>query len=152
MLVLTFEVAGSPFAVAVRRVVEVVPRVPLRAVPHAPEDLAGLLHFRGMAVPVIDLGARLGRGRCADRLNTRIILAEGRPHEPGQPVNLVGLVAERVDDVRTVDPAHPALGAELAGRQVAAYLGAVFQVGERLIQMVEPDRILGDVSLGATQP
>src|SRR4051812_48300191 len=59
MLVLTFRVAEAPFAVAVARVVEVVPRVALRAMPHSPDYLAGLLHYRGKAVPVVDLGARI---------------------------------------------------------------------------------------------
>lgn len=149
MLVLTFEVAGSPFAVAVRRVVEVVPRVPLRAVPHAPRDLAGLLHFRGMAVPVIDLGVRVAGIPCAERLNTRIILAESGHQEPGRPPALIGLIAERVDDVRAVDLTRPALATSGVGGE-SAYLGSVYQVDGRLIQLVEPERVLaaGPKALG----
>ena len=108
MLVLTFRVAEAPFAVAVAKIVEVIPRVELRPIPHAPDHLAGLLHYRGRAVPVVDLGPRLGRARCADRLNTRIILVEiGTKREHDLP-SLLGMIAERVDEVREV--AEAALG------------------------------------------
>lgn len=143
MLVLTFRVADAPFAVAVGRVVEVVPRVPLRALPHAPAYLAGLLHFRGRAVPVVDLGSLIGGSPCANRLNTRIILVETGGRGTGKPKNLLGLVAERVDDVRAVDAAAAALPA--SSYEEAPYLGAVFQVDDGLIQMVEPDRVLPEL-------
>ena len=61
MLLLVFRVAGDPYAIEATRVVEVVPRVELRALPHArPEALAGLFRYRGQMVPVIDLGVLLG--------------------------------------------------------------------------------------------
>ncbi|WP_435022639.1 chemotaxis protein CheW (plasmid) [Tundrisphaera sp. TA3] len=146
MLVLTFRVAEAPFAVAVARVVEVVPRVRLRALPQAPDYLAGLLHFRGKAVPVVDLGTRIAGIPCADRLNTRIILVEAAAR--GGPASLLGLIAERVDDVRSVDEAGAALPA--AGFAAAPYLGAVYQADGGLIQMIEPDRILSDGDGAAT--
>src|SRR4051812_16776804 len=99
MLVLRFRAAGSPYAIAVSRVVEVSPRVPLRAVPQAPPHLVGLLRYRGGAVPVVDLGVLMGGEPAPDRLDTRLILADaGR--EGGC---LVALVAERVVDVRDLD-------------------------------------------------
>jgi chemotaxis-related protein WspB len=136
MLVLTFRVAGAPFAVAVGRVAEVVPRVSLRALPGAADGLAGLLHYRGRAVPVVDLGVRIAGAPCADRLDTRIILVEAG----GRASGLLGLIAERVEDVRAVDEAHAALPGAAAGG--AAFLGAVYQVDGALVQMIEPDRVL----------
>lgn len=59
MLLLVFQVAGESYAVEANRVIEVVPRVDLRRLPHAPAALAGLLRYRGQVVPVIDLGVFL---------------------------------------------------------------------------------------------
>ena len=56
MLLLTFTAGANRYAIDVARVVELVPRVELRAIPHAPAFLAGLLGYRGKVVPVIDLG------------------------------------------------------------------------------------------------
>jgi chemotaxis-related protein WspB len=140
MLVLTFRVAGVPYAVAVRRVVEVVPRVELRALPHAPGHLVGLLRYRGGAVPVVDLGLLMGGAACRDRLDTRIILVDG-----GSGMGLMGLVAERVDDVREVDESRRAVvGLEIAK---APYLGTVYEADDGLLQLIEPGKILGGLAI-----
>jgi chemotaxis-related protein WspB len=133
MLVLTFRVAGVPYAVAARRVVEVVPRVELRLIPHAPKYLAGLLRYRGGAVPVVDLGLLMGEAACVDRLDTRIILVEAGS-------GLLGLVAERVDDVRLVDESRRAV----AGLEIgdAPYLGPIYETDDGLLQLVDPGKIL----------
>lgn len=140
MLVLTFRVAGVPYAIAVARVIEVVPRVPLRAVPHAPSHLAGLLRYRGGVVPVVDLGLLMGGPACGERLNTRIVLVDAGREGGG----MVGLVAERVDDVRALDESRRAA----AGLEIGAapYLGAVFETDDGLLQLIEPGQVLGEMA------
>src|SRR4051812_36805940 len=151
MLLLTFRAAESPYAVDVARVVEVVPRIDLRRLPHAPAFLAGVFDYRGVVVPVVDLGVLLGAEGCADRLSTRIILvdsrpgdrrpragaAEGRGHEPDEsgrdeaPARgtredgrwLLGLVAEQVSDVSAVKP-EQVISAAMQLPQ-SPYLGAI---------------------------
>ena len=56
MLLLTLKAGANRYAIDVARVIELVPRVELRAIPHAPPFLAGLLGYRGKVIPVIDLG------------------------------------------------------------------------------------------------
>src|SRR3954467_13970536 len=113
MLLLVFRVAEAPYAVEAGRGVEVVPRVALRALPHAPEALAGLFRYRGRVVPVIDLGVLLGDGPSPTRLSTRIIVvddlmpARGRAHLGLVPGRVVGF--RRVVDGRIV-PQAPLLG------------------------------------------
>ena len=79
MLLLTFRAAENLYAIDVTRVVEVVPRVNLRRLPHAPHFLAGVFDYRGTVVPVIDLGVLLGSESCRDRLSTRTILVDTHP-------------------------------------------------------------------------
>jgi chemotaxis-related protein WspB len=147
MLVLKFRVAEVPYAVAVRRVVEVVPRVALRELPHAPRYLAGLLRYRGGAVPVVDLGLLMGDSACVERLDTRIILVDGGVHG-GTSLGYVGLIAERVDDVRLVDESRRAVsGLEIGD---APYLGAVYETDDGLLQLVEPGKI--QVGMAAEAP
>lgn len=141
MLVLTFRVAGVAYAVAVARVAEVVPRVGLRGVPHAPAHLAGLLRYRGGAVPVVDLGLLMGPAPCRDRLDTRIILVDAGPGG-----GLLGLIAEEVDDVRALDESRRAVAGLEIGR--APYLGAVYETDDGLLQLVEAARIMGEMSPG----
>ena len=72
-------------AIDVARVVEVVPRINLRRLPHAPCFLAGVFDYRGKVVPVVDLGVLLGSESCRDQLSTRIILVNSHPAAPSQP-------------------------------------------------------------------
>src|ERR1700730_14010062 len=81
MLLLTFTAGMNRYAVDVTRVVELVPRVELRLIPHAPAFLAGLLSYRGKVVPVIDLGLLLNVAPCRDCLSTRIILVNDTPDD-----------------------------------------------------------------------
>jgi chemotaxis-related protein WspB len=148
MLVLTFRVAEVLYAVAVKRVVEVVPRVALRGVPHAPDYLAGLLRYRGGAVPVVDLGLLMGESACRDRLDTRIILVDGGLHGGSGP-GFLGLIAERVDDVQVVDESKRAV----AGLEIerAPYLGSVYETDGGLLQLVEPGKILEGMAIAASE-
>lgn len=138
MLVLTFQVDRAPYAVPVGQVIEVVPRVELRPIPHAPPCLLGLLHYRGAAIPVVDLGLLMGRSPCADRLDTRILLVHAGG-VGGAADDRLGLLAERVNDLVEVDAGRPAMQA--AGRLGAAYLGPVFETAGGLLQLIDPGRI-----------
>ncbi len=147
MLVLTFRVAEVLYAVAVRRVVEVVPQVALRGIPHAPGYLAGLLRYRGGAVPVVDLGLLMGESACRERLDTRIILVDGGLRGGSGP-GYLGLIAERVDDVQAVDESKRAVaGLEF---ERAPYLGPVYETDDGLLQLLEPSKILERMSIAAT--
>lgn len=146
MLVLTFRVGPTPYAVPVRQVVEVVPRVALRPVPHSPPCVLGLLHYRGAAVPVIDLGTLLGGTPCVERLDTRILLVRGGTGESA--TGRIGLLAEGVNDLVTVSDDRPAMLAPQIPH--APYLGQVFETEGGLLQLIDPDRIaLGDVAEAA---
>lgn len=136
MLVLTFQVGGIPYAVPVRQVIEVVPKVALRPVPHAPPSLIGLLRYRGEAVPVVDLGLLLGGAACEDRLDTRILLVGSAP---GGGDGRLGLVAERVNELAEVDSGRPAM--QTPRMLQAPYLGQVFETPTGLLQLIDPGRI-----------
>ncbi len=139
MLVLTFQVAGMAYGVAAGRVVEVVPRVELRPLPHAPSHLVGLLRYRGGAVPVVDLGLLMGSRACRERLDTRIIVVRTTEDLEGADLGMLALVAERVEKVQRVDEAAKAV--EGLGLPGAPYLGDAYRLDDGLLQMIEPWRI-----------
>ena len=139
MLVLTFQVGKEAFALDIRRVREVVPRVRLRPVSGAPGWLAGLFVYRGQAVPVLDLHRLAGAGECPPHLSSRIILV---PHGgPDGTEGLLGLLATQVADIREVSAdARPLAG--LAGES-GPDLGSVVADGTGLLRLLDPDKLLG---------
>jgi chemotaxis-related protein WspB len=160
MLLLTFTAGVNRYAVDVARVVELVPRVDLRKVPHAPPFLAGLLGYRGKVVPVIDLGLLLDVAPCRDCLSTRIILVNDSPGDhnpsnqdregsrdataearanPKSAMNLLGLVAEHVSDLTYVRPEQIVPAPVLLPQ--TPYLGPIVQTDQGIVQLIVVEKV-----------
>lgn len=148
MLVLTFRIEEVSYAVPVARIVEVVPLVPLRKLPLSKPHLLGLLHYRGDALPVVDLSLLMGSRPSEERLDTRIIIF--RQEDKGE---LIGLVAERVNNLVDLDENRLAVRSGLI--HDAPFLGPVFETDKGLLQLVEPTHISTRIALeghGTSKP
>jgi chemotaxis signal transduction protein len=100
VLYLIFEAGEYRFALPSARVVEVVPRVMLKAVPGGSGMMDGLLNHGGRLVPVTDLERRLGGAATEGRLSSRIILVE---RGEGGGEGRMGLIVARVEGLRQHD-------------------------------------------------
>jgi chemotaxis-related protein WspB len=145
MQLLTFSVAGQPYAIESRQVIEVLPLVPARPLPQAPDYLLGIFTYRGRLMPLVDLARRLGAPPPAARLSTRVIVVE-IDAEPGTdrgcgtaPLRL-GLVAENVVAVRSADEA----GAMLPPLRLpgAEYLDRALRIGGETVQVIDVHKLL----------
>ena len=134
MLVLAFHIGKDRFALRCADVVEVVPRVNLREIPHAPRPVAGMFTYRGAVVPVVDLCQLLWKTPSADRMSTRIILVR---HGGGK---VVGLLAERVTEAINLDPARAAPSGIAVDD--APYLGEVYFDEAGMIQLLRLEQIV----------
>ncbi len=160
MLLLILKAGANRYAIDVVRIVELVPRVELRVIPHAPPFLAGLLGYRGKVIPVIDLGLLLNGAPCLDRLSTRIILVNDSPgdqnrgtgptgwsdenpgHSPKDPVrnvSLLGLIGEEVSDLVDVRPDQVAPAPVQLAQ--APFLDAIVQTDAGIVQLIAVERI-----------
>ena len=91
MLFLLFQIGPDRYALEAKRVAEVLPLLTVRALPKAPAGVAGVLNYRGVPLPIIDLSQLLADRPAPARLSTRIVVvncANGRQ---------VGLIAERAN-------------------------------------------------------
>lgn len=138
MLLLRFRMEEDEYAIDVQQIVEVLPFAKLKHVVHAPDYVAGLLNYRGQAVPVLDL-CRIALGRSSKpRLNTRIVLAnyddsDGQRH-------LLGYIVERVLDTvkREVGTFSPSL-VKVAD---SPYLGDIAVQSDGIMQLIRLDALL----------
>ena len=146
MQLLTFTVAGESYAIESRRVVEVLPLVPARPIPHTPGYVRGVFTYRGSLVPLIDLGRRLGDVALEERLSTRVIVVEYLPPGAARTARL-GLVAENVISIVAAERAETSLPAlEL---ESAPFLGRILRIDGRTTQVVDVDRLLpADLAAG----
>ena len=149
MQLLTFTVAGQTYAIESRRVIEVLPLVPARPIPHVPDYVRGIFTYRGRLVPLVDLAVRLAMGRLAERLSTRVIVVQFTM--AGRETQQLGLVAENVISICSAEDAEASLPA-LDFRD-APFLGRILRLGGRTIQLLEVESILpADVSAGLFPP
>ncbi len=138
MLLLLFRAGANLYAMDSHRVVEVVPRVEPRSLPHSPPFFLGLLSYRGGVVPVVDFSVLTGAGPSSEALSSRIIVTEFTGHEGS--TNRIGVLAEHVSHV--VDAARCPVVAPATNLDEAPYLGEVRQHENGLLQLVLVDKLL----------
>jgi chemotaxis-related protein WspB len=148
MLFLGFQVGDEKYLLAAKQVVEVIPLVQCRHIPHAPPEVAGVCDCHGTPVPVVDLSAMLLGIPARQRMSTRIVvvnytLASGQKR-------LLGLMAEQV--METVSGAKADFkdsGPVMGGRP---YLGPIVQGPDGMMQCIEVQGLLSDDVRGQLFP
>ncbi len=135
----TFVLGGLCFGVDVLGVQEVIgPRETTR-VPLAPSAVRGLVNLRGEIVTAIDLRPQLG---CADAepLNVVLRAADGA----------VSLCVDEIGGVVEVPARGVERPPETLPAAVRALVSGVCQLEDRLLLVLDPDRVLEGVSAAAS--
>jgi chemotaxis-related protein WspB len=138
MLLLQFQAGKDRYGLDVSRVIEVIPMVIFRPLPHSDPSVAGLFNYRGTMTPVIDLTFLLTGEASRPLFSTRVILVD-YPGRDGEH-HILGLLAERVTETvfYTEEDLLPA-GIDVAG---APYLGDLLLHAGGMIQWVAIERLL----------
>lgn len=132
-LFLVFYIGAERYALQAIDVVEVLPRLPLKPIPHAPLWVDGVFAHRGRMVPVIDVSAMTFGVAALARTSTRLVLVNYHTH-------WLGLVLEQ---------AHETVRCNLADFQPygldnrdAPYLGPVREDKHGLLQWLRVEDLL----------
>ncbi|OPA92452.1 chemotaxis protein CheW [Pseudomonas fluorescens] len=132
-LFLVFNIGSERYALKATEVAEVLPRLPLKPIAHAPLWVAGIFAHRGALVPVIDLSALTFGVAAQARTSTRLVLVNYQP-QPWVEARWLGLILEQATDTLRCDPAEfQPYG--LDNRQ-APYLGPVREDASGLMQWI----------------
>ncbi len=111
MLYLIFRAGGERFALGATSVIEVVPLVRLRPVPHAPFGVAGVFNYRGTVIPVIDLSRLIADTPCRPLYSTRIVVVRleleenGKNRGPEKSERRIGLITEQTTETMALEDA-----------------------------------------------
>ncbi len=157
MLMLLFYIKNDRYALESQRVVEVVPKVVLKTLHHAPDYIAGVFNYRNRLVPVIDLCRLIQGTPCRPLFSSRIILVSYQSYNDNsltgdryhtqtqeanasQPSHILGLMAERVTDTfRKQETEVFVTGIKV---DTAPYLGEMINDAQGMIQCLQLDNIL----------
>lgn len=130
-----FRMGGEEFALGIMRVREIVRPIKVVRVPRAPSFVEGVVNLRGQILPVIDLRRRLGLPQQDDERRTRFLVV-------ALADSVVLFVVDEVHEVLRA-ARDSVLPAPVLVRGVdASYLLGVLPVGERLLMLLHPERVL----------
>lgn len=136
-LYLLFRIGGDRYALDAGEVIEVLGLRVLKQVPGAPSWVAGMLHWRGRPVPVIDMSALAGQDAAARVTSTRLAMVHYRADAAEQ---VLGLILEQATETVHYDPtAFQPAGLD---NPDARYLGPVLNDAHGMVQAVGVNDLL----------
>jgi purine-binding chemotaxis protein CheW len=138
--VLTFVLGNETYGVDILRVQEIRGWSAVTKIPHAPTHVLGVLNLRGSIVPIVDLRMCFALERAEYTTVTVIIVmsvntAAGRRD--------FGVVVDGVSDVVDVNLAEVKAAPELGSRGATDYIRGLVSVAERMVVLLDIDRLIG---------
>ena len=135
---LLFRLGGQQmYGINVFKVKEVLQCPPLNAIPGRSAVVRGVAHIRGGTLPIMDMNLAIGRRALPDIANCFVIITEYNRTAQGFLVSSV----ERIVNMNWGDIHPPPKG---AGKE--HYLTAVTQVDGQLVEIIDVEKILAEVS------
>jgi purine-binding chemotaxis protein CheW len=133
---LTFVLGAEEYGLEILKVQEIKGHSGVTRMPNTPPHVKGVTNLRGAVVPIVDLRTKFALPeRPYDKFTVFIIATVG--------TKIVGLVVDAVEDVVDIVPETIQPTPELANSLGGAYVRGLAQVGERLIALLDIDRIVG---------
>jgi purine-binding chemotaxis protein CheW len=139
--IVVFQLAGEEYGVDIHFVREIIRLTEVTPVPKAPLSVSGVINLRGKIIPVIDGHQRFGLERTPVTTSSRIIVLE----VAGE---VVGLKVDAATEVLHLSSSQIEKAPDLAlTESVKEAINAVAKCNERLIILLNPEKILPSVEL-----
>jgi purine-binding chemotaxis protein CheW len=137
---LAFTLGAEEYGVDIQKVQELRGYDPVTRIANAPAYIKGVVNLRGVIVPIIDLRIKLGLGTPSyDQFTVVIILTVCD--------KVMGIVVDSVSDVTTLAREQIKPPPELGMASDASYLTGLGTLGDRLLLLVDIDRLVSDAEL-----
>lgn len=137
-----FQLGQELYGLEIGAVQEIITWQPVTKVPEMPEYVEGLINLRGRIIPVLDLRKRFRLAQAETGRQTRIVVVE-------IGTQVVGLIVDGVSEVLRVAQERIVPPDEMIAGVGAEYLRGVAKTEDRLIILLEADRILGSAETAA---
>lgn len=92
-----FSVAGLKHCLEIKKILEIRRWSPVTALPHAPDEVLGVMNLRGAVIPIYDLAARFGLGKTSPSERNVVIVCAVQGKS-------VGLLVESVSEIVSTNP------------------------------------------------
>jgi len=141
MEVLSFRLGAEEYGIGILTVQEIRGYEAPTRIANAPQWLLGVLNLRGQIVPIVDMRLRFNLGQVRyDSLTVVIILNIGQ--------HVIGMVVDGVSDVVTLAPDQVRPAPALGGSIDAECLHGLGTVGERMLILLDIERLMTAPEMG----
>jgi purine-binding chemotaxis protein CheW len=132
---LTFALGHEEYGVEILKIQEIKGYSAVTPLPNAPRYVKGVLNLRGTIVPIVDLRQKFGMPEEAYTQFTVIVVVQVQG-------KVIGFVVDAVSDVLTVgaDAIQPT--PDLHGQLDTSLLTGLAQTGEKLVILLDIDKVL----------
>jgi purine-binding chemotaxis protein CheW len=132
---ISFAIGNDQYGVDIMSVREIKGWSEVTHLPRQPEYIRGVLNLRGVMVPIIDLRCRFGQGKTdAGPMHVVIIVSVDN--------RLVGLLADRVLDIVSVDVANVQPVPQLAKASRVTFLAGLVTLDNGMIALIDLANLL----------
>jgi purine-binding chemotaxis protein CheW len=140
---LTFRLADEEYGLEILRVQEIKGYSKVTPLPNTPPEVKGVMNLRGAVVPILDLRTRFGLPAAEYTRFTVIIVVTVGP-------KVVGLVVDGVSDVLNVGAKEAVPTPDLGSGVDTSFMTGMAHAGERLVTLLNIDRLVGQDHAHAT--
>lgn len=138
----TFLLGDEEYGLEILAVQEIIGFTHITHVPHLPDFIKGVINLRGTVVPVIDLRLKFGLGQADYNNHTCVVVVKMEERVMGMVVDVVSEVVNFPEG--SVEPAPP-FGTNIK----ADFIKAMGKVGDRLVIILDIDKVLSNDELAA---
>lgn len=141
---LAFTLGKEEYGVSIQKVQELRGYDAVTQIANAPEFIKGVVNLRGTIVPIIDMRIKFNLGTPTyDQFTVVVILNINS--------RVVGMVVDSVSDVITLTPEQIKPAPEIGGAVDTNYLVGLGTVDERMLILVDIDRLMSSNEMGLIQ-
>src|SRR3954451_3230176 len=133
--VISFAIGDDQYGVDIMAVREIKGWSEITHLPKQPEYVRGVLNLRGVIVPIIDLRCRFGQGM-TEATPLHVIIIVQIEHQ------LVGLLADRVSDIISIDTAKIKSVPKVAQSARLDFLSGIVTVENSMIALIELSNLI----------
>ncbi|HEU4487480.1 MAG TPA: chemotaxis protein CheW [Povalibacter sp.] len=138
--VLSFTLEGETYAVDILRVREIRGYTAVTRMPEAPAHMLGVLNLRGSIVPIIDMRRRIGVAPIEPSPLTVVVVLSV---EGSRGRRDFGLVVDAVSDVLDIPIPDIRPAPDVVDSRGEDLVSGLAQVGNRMVMLIDIDRMLG---------
>jgi chemotaxis-related protein WspB len=142
VLYLVIQLGRDRYALDASQVTEIVPLVRVKSLPGAPRGAVGLMNYRGVSLPVVDLNLLATGGITPVSGATRIVVVRYAAPQQADGGGALGLLVPDTRETLRLDPdsfSPPGVAAD-----GAPYLGDVLATPEGVLQRVTVNALMTD--------